>query len=97
MYLLKTNELAKEFVDHNGFALYSKLLDRECLEDYQIAYNVVCGLWIISYHEFASKGFEDFGYMIIEKVSKILDYFNKEKIVRIILMLYEVISYTKYK
>ena len=27
--------------------------------------------------------------MIIEKVAKILDYFNKEKIVRIILMLFE--------
>jgi len=35
------------------------------------------------------KGFEDFRYMIIEKVSKILDYFNKEKIVRIILLLFE--------
>ena len=29
--------------------------------------------------------------MIIEKVARILDYFNKEKIVRIILMLFEVI------
>ena len=28
--------------------------------------------------------------MIIEKVARILDYFNKEKIVRIILMLFEV-------
>ncbi len=28
--------------------------------------------------------------MIIEKVARILDYFNKEKIVRIILMLFDV-------
>ena len=60
MYLLKTNELAKEFVDHNGFELYSQFLDKECLDDHQIAYNVCCGLWIISFHQFAMKGFEDF-------------------------------------
>lgn len=30
--------------------------------------------------------------MIIEKVARILDYFNKEKIVRIILMLFDVQS-----
>jgi hypothetical protein len=59
MYLLKTNELAREFVDHNGFQLFAKLLDEECLQDYQIAYNVSCALWIISYHDFAAKGFED--------------------------------------
>lgn len=34
MYLLKTNELAREFVDHNGFDLYSKVLDKECIEDH---------------------------------------------------------------
>lgn len=32
--------------------------------------------------------------MIIEKVARILDYFNKEKIVRIILMLFEVSLYS---
>ena len=35
------------------------------------------------------KGLEDNRFNIIEKVSRILDYFNKEKIVRIILMLYD--------
>ena len=34
MYLLKTNELAKEFVDMNGFDLFARLLDRDCIEDY---------------------------------------------------------------
>jgi hypothetical protein len=89
MYLLKTNELAKEFVDMNGFDLYARLLDKDCIEDYQIAYNVICALWVISYHEFAIKGFEDYRFNIIEKVGKILDYFNKEKIVRIILLLFD--------
>lgn len=60
LYLLKTNELAKEFVEQNGFELYTQLLEQECLDDHQIAYNVVCGLWIISFHSFAMKGFEDF-------------------------------------
>jgi hypothetical protein len=27
LYLLKTNELAKEFVEQNGFELFSKYLD----------------------------------------------------------------------
>lgn len=35
--------------------------------------------------------------MIIEKVGKILDYFNKEKIVRIILMLFDVNLYKFFK
>lgn len=60
MYLLKSNELAKEFVNLGGFELYSQYLEKNCLEDHQIAYNVVCGLWIISYHQFAITGFEDY-------------------------------------
>jgi len=35
------------------------------------------------------KGFEDYRLMILEKVCKVLDYFNKEKIVRIILLLFD--------
>ena len=34
MYLLKTNELAREFVDQNGFDIYSQMLDKDCLEDH---------------------------------------------------------------
>lgn len=63
VYLLKTNELAQEFVEQNGFEIFSKFLEPngECFSDHQIAYNVVCALWIISYHEFAiQKGFEDY-------------------------------------
>ncbi len=89
MYMVKTNELAKEFVDQHGFELLARYLEFDCLEDHQIAYNVICTLWIISYHAFALKGFEDYRLNIIEKVSKVLDYFNKEKIVRIILLLFE--------
>jgi hypothetical protein len=92
LYLLKTNELAREFTEQNGFDLFSKFLSYECIEDHQVAYNVIGALWIISYHDFALKGFEDYRLEIIEKVAKILDYFNKEKIVRIILLLFDVIS-----
>jgi hypothetical protein len=60
MYLLKTNELAKEFVDQGGFELFSNYLNYECIKSYQIAYNVINALWIISYHPFSSRGFEDY-------------------------------------
>jgi hypothetical protein len=65
MYLLKTNELAREFVDQSGFALFSKFLEKECIDEHQIAYNVICALWIISYHPFALKGFEDYKVLIL--------------------------------
>lgn len=35
------------------------------------------------------KAFEEYTLNIIERVSKVLDYFNKEKIVRIILLLFD--------
>lgn len=89
MYILKSNELAKEFTEQNGFDLLANFLEKECIDDHQIAYNVVCTLWIISYHPFAMRGFEDYRLALMEKVAKILDFFNKEKIVRIILMLFD--------
>jgi hypothetical protein len=48
---------------------------------------VIATLWISSYHEFTLKRFEDFNLAIIEKAVKVLDYFNKEKVVRIVLLL----------
>lgn len=50
LYVLKTNELAQEFVDQNGFEIISRYLEYECIEDHQVAYNVIGALWIISYH-----------------------------------------------
>lgn len=93
MYLLKTNELARDFEVAGGFNIISKLLfndtkgEGECTRDHQIAYNVIAALWISSYHEFTLKRFEDFNLGIIEKAVKVLDYFNKEKVVRIVLLL----------
>jgi V-type H+-transporting ATPase subunit H len=87
MYLLKTNELASEFERSGGFTVFSKLLDSTCTEDHQVAYNVVCALWITSFHPFALKRFEDYNLEIIERAVKVLDYFNKEKIVRVVLLL----------
>jgi hypothetical protein len=46
-------------------------------------------LWILSYHEFAHKYFEDYTLAIIEKTSKVLDFFSWEKIARIMLMLFD--------
>ena len=43
----------------------------------------------MSYHEFTHKYFEDYTIAIIEKVSKILDFFSWEKIARIMLMLFD--------
>ena len=59
MYLLKTNELAQEFVRYGGFELFANYLEEHCLSDHQIAYNVVCALWIVSYHPFAIAEFEN--------------------------------------
>lgn len=93
MYLLKTNELARDFEVAGGFNIFSKLLfndakgEGECTRDHQIAYNVIAALWISSYHEFTLKRFEDYHLSIIEKAVKVLDYFNKEKVVRIVLLL----------
>lgn len=67
----------------------SDFLDDPCMSNAQISYNVVCTLWILSYHEFAHEYFENYSLSLIEKVSKILDFFNWEKIVRIMLMLFD--------
>ena len=48
---------------------------------------MVCALWILSFHPFALKRFEDYDLNIIERTVKVLDYFNKEKIVRVVLLL----------
>lgn len=69
--------------------MISDLLEGPCLEQPQIGYNVVVILWILSYHEFTHKYFEDYTIAIIEKVSKILDFFSWEKIARIMLMLFD--------
>lgn len=76
MYMLKTNELAQEFVDQNGFDLLTKFLDKDCIDDHQIAYNVSCALWIISYHTFALKGFEDFRVNKLSRVNLNIVYDN---------------------
>jgi hypothetical protein len=87
MYLLKTNDLAREFERSQGFEIFSELLETKCVSENQIAYNVIAALWIVSYHPFTLKRFEDYHLEIIERAVKVLDYFNKEKIVRVVLLL----------
>lgn len=87
--ILKTNDLAKEYSTKQNFMMLSNLLDTECLGSYQVSYNVLCMLWILSYHDFTQEFFEDYTIAIIEKVAKVMDYHSKEKIARIMLMLFD--------
>lgn len=59
----------------------------ECQRDAQVSYQVLCLLWVLSYHEFSQAYFESFELEILEKAAKLLDFHNKEKNVRIFLML----------
>lgn len=88
MFLVKSNSLAKKFIEKRGFSHIEQLLKNDCLQNEHIAYNVLCTLWILSYHKESLVHFADFSYNIIELVAKILDFFNKEKIVRVITMLF---------
>jgi hypothetical protein len=42
----------------------------------------------LSYHPFAQKYFEDYSLSLIEKATKVLDFYSWEKIARILLQLY---------
>ena len=66
MYLVKTNELASQFYSTNGLERLLQMLTHECLEDFFVAYNVLCSLWILSYNEEARREFEDVNKSIIE-------------------------------
>lgn len=52
-------------------------------------------MWILSYHQHSLVHFGDYGLNLIEATSKILDYYNKEKIVRIVTMLFMNLKYDK--
>ena len=92
MYCVKINELASEFYDHQGIAMLSSMLVSKCLNDYQLAYNVLVSLWILSFHDYARTDFEDMEKDLIERCLKILDFFNKEKVVRMTLHLLDSLS-----
>lgn len=88
---MKTNELAEIFVEQRqGFNRLAEVLRKHCTVNDQMAYNTIATLWILSYHNFALVYFGDYTLNIIELVSKVLDYYNKEKIVRIVCMLFDV-------
>jgi len=88
MYLLRINELSQEFIQKRGFMILHKLLINECQQDAQIAYNVCTAFWILSYHKFAMHLFQDFKLNVVEHIAKILDFSNKEKIVRMICLIF---------
>ena len=92
MYVVKTNELAAQFYSTNGLEKLVQMLTNECIGDHQVAYNVLCALWIMSYQEEARREFEDVNKSIIENSQKILNFFQKDKIIRIVLMIMESLS-----
>lgn len=88
---MKINDLAQIFVEERrGFNLIESWLTGICLKSDQIAYNVIATMWVLSYHKFSLPYFGDYGLNLIEHTSKVLDYYNKEKIVRIVCMLFKV-------
>lgn len=87
MNLLKINELAISYTEFQGINTLQGILLTDALDDYQIAYNTLCCLWIMSYHPECMKQFEIPENELIENVLKVLDFFNKEKVVRMTLLL----------
>lgn len=87
--LVKLNHLAREFCTDQGFNVIDNLLGNACIHIPQVGYNTICILWILSNNEAAHKYFEDYTLALIEKVTKILDYCSWEKIVRMMLMLFD--------
>jgi hypothetical protein len=90
--LVRNNLLARHFIEmQNGFDCLTKWLTGECRKPGrdQLAYNVLTILWVVSFHEYTLEIFADYDRNIIEHVAKILDFYNKEKIVRITMMLFE--------
>lgn len=86
--------LAQHFLQvQNGMDLLLKWLSDDCkkqgYDNSQLAYNTVVILWIVSYHDYTLEYFADYERNIIEHVAKILDFYNKEKIVRIVCMLFQ--------
>lgn len=89
LHLAKVNELAEIFVERRGFNKIEGWLRVDCIKNDQVAYNVIATCWVLSYHDFSLPYFGDYALNIIEHVQKVLDYYNKEKIVRIVCMLFE--------
>lgn len=91
MTILKQNDLAYRFIDGANFEFLAKFLEVECKHDAQVAYQTLTMLWILSFHDeyehSSHRYFEDFNLEILEKCAKVLDFHNKEKIVRIFLKL----------
>lgn len=91
LHLCKINELARIFVEERrGFNLIATLLKRECTKNDQLAYQVITLCWVLSFNQFALPHFADYSLGVIELVSKVLDFYNKEKIVRVVCRLFDV-------
>ena len=87
MYLLKHNDIVRQFYDNHGIRILTELMIQE-LDDMQTCYNIIVCLWIISFKHYAIDGFESPKIGVIETVARVLHLYNREKIIRITLMLF---------
>lgn len=92
MTIMKQNDMAYRYINADNFAWLAGILSNECQKDAQVAYQTTVLLWILSFHgdeegHSSHHFFGDFNLEILEKTSKVLDFHNKEKIVRIFLKL----------
>ena len=88
MYLLKHNVLVRQFSDNNGVRILTDLLTQE-LDDMQTCYNTIVCLWILSFKPYTWEAFENPKNGVIEQVARVLHLYNREKIIRITLMLFK--------
>lgn len=87
MYLLKHNDMVRQFYDNHGVRVLTDLMVQE-LDDMQTCYNIIVCLWVISFKHYALEAFENPKVAVIETVARVLHLYNREKIIRITLMLF---------
>ena len=95
MMISKRNFLAKQFCKEQSFAFLSDVLEGAARNNPQVAYNYMCLQWVLSFHDYALRFFASHDLVLIEKMTKLLDYHNQEKIVRIFLLLIDQLKSVK--
>lgn len=92
--ICKNNLLAAHFLEkQQGMDVLNGWLKKECQSNDQVAYNTIALLWIVSAQDVSLKYFRDYDRRIVENLFKVLDFHNKEKIIRIFAMLIDVSIY----
>jgi hypothetical protein len=87
MQISRRNFLAKKFSNFQSFTYVSKALESNAKSNPQVAYQIMATLWVLSFHDYTIEYFGNHNLEIIERMAKLLDYHNQEKIVRIFLLI----------